>query len=88
VPTVSKYGSLNLLEPSGPVQACNGIALPLPPLRQPSVNNSYIKSIHAAIAYTELHHHASVSIHLHIEVHKYTNKLALVSSIYSKIPLI
>ena len=23
-------GSLNLLEPSGPVQACNGIALPLP----------------------------------------------------------
>jgi len=24
-----KSGSLNLLEPSGPVQACNGIALPL-----------------------------------------------------------
>jgi hypothetical protein len=30
VPTVLKSGSLNLLEPSGPVQACNGIALPLP----------------------------------------------------------
>ena len=28
MPTVLKYGSLNLLEPSGPVQACNGIALP------------------------------------------------------------
>jgi hypothetical protein len=28
--TVLKSGSLNLLEPSGPVQACNGIALPLP----------------------------------------------------------
>jgi hypothetical protein len=28
VPTVMKYGSLNLLEPSGPVKACNGIALP------------------------------------------------------------
>jgi hypothetical protein len=27
VPTVLKSGSLNLLEPSGPVQACNGIAL-------------------------------------------------------------
>jgi hypothetical protein len=27
---VSKSGSLSLLEPSGPVQACNGIALPLP----------------------------------------------------------
>jgi hypothetical protein len=25
-----KSGSLNLLEPSGPVKACNGIALPLP----------------------------------------------------------
>jgi len=24
-----KSGSLNLLEPSGPVQTCNGIALPL-----------------------------------------------------------
>ena len=26
---VLKSGSLNLLEPSGPVQECNGIALPL-----------------------------------------------------------
>jgi len=30
VPIVLKYGSLSLLEPSGPVQACNGTALPLP----------------------------------------------------------
>ena len=29
VPIVLKSGSLNLLEPSGPVQACNGIALPI-----------------------------------------------------------
>ena len=28
VPTVLKTGSLNLLEHSGPVRACNGIALP------------------------------------------------------------
>jgi hypothetical protein len=28
-PIVLKYGNLNLLEPSGPVQACNGIALRL-----------------------------------------------------------
>jgi hypothetical protein len=27
---VLKSGSLNLLEPYGPVQACNGIVLPLP----------------------------------------------------------
>jgi len=32
VPIVLKSGSLNLLEPSGPVQACNGIALPFQPL--------------------------------------------------------
>jgi len=30
VPIILKSGSLNLLEPSGPVQACHGIALPLP----------------------------------------------------------
>jgi hypothetical protein len=29
VPIILKSGSLNLLEPSGFVQACNGIALPL-----------------------------------------------------------
>ena len=29
VPNVLKSGSFNFLEPSGPVQACNGIALPL-----------------------------------------------------------
>jgi hypothetical protein len=28
VPIVLKSGSLNLLEPSEPLQACNGIALP------------------------------------------------------------
>ena len=30
MPIVLKSGSHNLLEPSGPVQACNGFALPLP----------------------------------------------------------
>jgi hypothetical protein len=30
VPIVLKSGSINLLEPSGSLQACNGIALPLP----------------------------------------------------------
>jgi hypothetical protein len=30
VPIVLKSESLNLLEPSGPVNACNWIALPLP----------------------------------------------------------
>jgi hypothetical protein len=31
VPIVLKPGSLTLLEPSGPVEACNGIALPFVP---------------------------------------------------------
>jgi hypothetical protein len=30
LPIVLKSGNINLMEPSGPVQACNGIALPLP----------------------------------------------------------
>jgi len=30
VPIVLKSGNLNFQEPSGPVQVCNGIALPLP----------------------------------------------------------
>ena len=30
MPIVLKSGNLNLLEPSGPMQVCNGIALPLP----------------------------------------------------------
>ena len=30
MPTVLKSGNLNLLETSGPLQACNGITLPLP----------------------------------------------------------
>ena len=37
-----KSGSLNFLEPSGPVQACNGTALPLPlPLHFPMINIGY-----------------------------------------------
>ena len=39
VPIILKSENLNLLEPSGPVQACNGFALPLPYI---SYANSYI----------------------------------------------
>ena len=38
VPSVLKSGSLRLLEPSGPVQACNGIALPFKFLRLQDTN--------------------------------------------------
>jgi hypothetical protein len=40
VPIVLKSGSLNLLEPSGPVKACNGIALPLPYLLMMSIKSA------------------------------------------------
>jgi hypothetical protein len=40
MPSVLKSGSLNLLEPSGPVQACNRIALPLPLLIIRNTNNN------------------------------------------------
>jgi hypothetical protein len=41
VPIVLKLGSLNLLEPSGPVQACTGIALPLPNNHQVTIFFSF-----------------------------------------------
>ena len=50
MPTVLKSGRLNLLEPSGPVQACNGIDLPLPLPFSPSkvlhkpLHNGYLIS--------------------------------------------
>jgi hypothetical protein len=42
VPTVLKSGSLNLLERSGPAQACNGIALPLLVLHMTQLNAYFI----------------------------------------------
>jgi hypothetical protein len=41
-PTVLKSGSLNLLEPSGPVQDCNGIALP----------NMFMRCVASCMTYT------------------------------------
>jgi len=43
VQIVMKSGSLNLLEPSGPVQACNGIDLPL----QNFIQHLFLKVSHA-----------------------------------------
>ena len=46
MPTVLKSGSLNLLEPSGPIQACNGIAfLSLPILEHMSCSHNTITVI-------------------------------------------
>jgi hypothetical protein len=39
---ILKSGSLNLLEPSGPVQACNGIALPIITINNPEIFNTRI----------------------------------------------
>ena len=48
VPIVLKSGSLNLLEPSGSVQASNGIALPLP-LPYRAVNTLYLGYIKESV---------------------------------------
>jgi hypothetical protein len=52
---VLKSGNLNLLEPFGPVQACNGIALPLPlPILEPNQVAAfpiYIQNIEVALRF-------------------------------------
>ena len=42
---VTKYGSLNFLEPPGPVHVCNGTALPLPFTYLPSYMASHFSNI-------------------------------------------
>jgi len=42
VPIVLKSGGLNLLEPSGPVQTCNGIALPFLHIAYSDSQRSYV----------------------------------------------
>ena len=49
MPTVLKSGSLNLLEPSGPAQACNGIALPFFFTSERVIRNTYTLRVHCRI---------------------------------------
>jgi len=49
-PIVLKYGNLDLLEPSGPVEVCNRIALPLPF----TLNNGKPETGHVTKAYVAL----------------------------------
>jgi hypothetical protein len=54
VPIVLGSGSLNLLEPSGPVQACNGIALLLPlPDKRKCTGLHYMQQDHRILPLTE-----------------------------------
>jgi len=57
VPTLLKFGSLKLLEPSGPVQACNGIALPLQAYnnRERRVSNVRSGSKYSAVGVSKLY---------------------------------
>jgi hypothetical protein len=45
LPIVLKSESLNLLEPSGPVKACNGIALPLPTIQEVEIRSAHILDV-------------------------------------------
>jgi hypothetical protein len=49
VPIVLKSGSLNLLEPSGPVKACNGIALPFCNIYRNSIERGTLSRRHDKI---------------------------------------
>ena len=49
-----KSGNLNFLEPSGPLQACNGTALPLP-LPLPHSNHQFVSSITKSIMTLQKH---------------------------------
>jgi hypothetical protein len=63
VPNILKSGSLNLLEPSGPVQACNGITLPLPIHSRSSCNTTQlINELHHTVV-TCTHHALWSSAH-------------------------
>jgi hypothetical protein len=46
VPIVLKYGSLNLLEPSEPVQASKGIALPFYPYLKAVFSLTSLRTFH------------------------------------------
>jgi len=52
MPNVLKSGSLNLLEPSGPVQACNGIALPFTFKGTKNGNGIFVYALQCSRAFT------------------------------------
>jgi hypothetical protein len=49
VPIVLKSGSLNLLEPSGPVKVCNGIDLPFTSIQQTTERRFFMAKIVAVV---------------------------------------
>ena len=63
--TVLKSGSLNLLEPSGPVQGCTGIAEPL----HFTTLNVYITSLNNGIAAQHSHKYSTMALHTHTHTH-------------------
>ena len=74
-PTLLKSGSFILLEPSGPVQACNRIALPLPltksfpnihPTKQTHTPIQLLTHSHPPLQYRCYHMHVTVCILLHL----------------------
>jgi hypothetical protein len=56
-----KSGSLNLLEPSGPVQACNGIALPF--INISNEMQLYLGFISRTLHVSVFHHAHEMEIH-------------------------
>ena len=75
MPTVLKSGSLNLLEPSRPIQAYNGIALPINFLPPPFFfANTYalsISSTNLIYIYIYTHTHIYIYIYVYIDIKRY-----------------
>ena len=59
MPIILKSGSLNLLEPSGPVQACNGFAFPLP---LPLVKSVDLQSCWCCATYSVIYFDVMMSV--------------------------
>jgi hypothetical protein len=53
---VLKSGSLNLLEPSGPVKVCNGIALSLPLMHTSNASENFQSTYFSKYVFKELHY--------------------------------
>ena len=61
---VTKSGNLNFLEPSGPVQACNGTALPLHSVKKVHVSNG--KQGYARSKTTKIYKISMISVYIAI----------------------
>jgi len=72
VPTVLKSRSLNLLEPSAPAQACNGIALPIRKNSYEDLKSSVLRHHYPTQSVTDVSENfaaTSMKVGVHFQLH-------------------